>query len=376
MSIVAPDKTTAFEYALELRSSGGPDWLWNLAGENIHRRPDQFLRELGPNFLDVLHFRTLCAHSPVGMKQALAIYPAIAAAEQLNTDLEKTKHLKVAVLGEIDLKEISHRFGIDEVVLGTWEKVFYDIRGTRSAWAWIQVYVIQPELASGHAELAARLRMVSAVGTIAAQAILKADTRLPINEAQKLFERQLKLHLKFDAAVNMTSDTNKNRLFFMRQHMRLMQGQKRLEFAREMLEKKCAEALDRHKFAMIRAEIVLERERNRAAVIARRTEQATVAKRGAEEIALVRRGETESRELLAARQREEELAEQAAVAARIAASPLSRLRWKHRQESANVPNPAAAKPSQPYTPPVIALATVPIFVLSRSLAPASAGVLV
>jgi hypothetical protein len=140
----------------------------------------------------------------------------------------------------------------------------------------------------------------------------------------------------------MTSDTNKNRLFFMRQHMRLMQGQKRLEFAREMLEKKCAEALDRHKLAMIRAEIVLERERNRAAVIARRAEQA----------------------------------EQAAVAARIAASPLSRLRWKHRQESANVPNPAAAKPSQPYTPPVIALVTVPIFVLSRSLAPASAGVLV
>lgn len=375
MSIVAPDKTTAFEYALELRSSGGPDWLWNLAGENIHRRPDQFLRELGPSFLDVLHFRTLCAHSPVGVKQALAIYPAIAAAEQLNSDLEKTKHLKVAVLGEIDLKEISQRFGIDEAVLGTWEKVFYDIRGTRSAWAWIQVYVIQPELASGRADLAARLRMVSAVGTIAAQVILKADTRLPINEAQKLFERQLKLHLKFDAAVNMTSDTNKNRLFFIRQHVRLMQGQKRLEFAREMLEKKCEEALDRHKLAMIRAEIVLERERNRAAVIARRAEQGTVAKRG-EEIALVRMGDAESRELLAARQREEELAEQAAVAARIAASPLSRLRWKHRQEPANVPNPAAAKPSQPDTPPVIALATVPIFVLSRSLAPASAGVLV
>ena len=119
-------------------------------------------------------------------------------------------------------------------------------RGRQSATAWIQIHVIQPEVAAGRGELAARLRMVSSVGAGAAQAILKADTRLPIREAEKLFERQLKLHLKFDNAVELTTDTDKARMFFIGQHAKLKREEQRMKFVREKLEKKCAEALDRH----------------------------------------------------------------------------------------------------------------------------------
>ena len=355
MSDVVSDGKTMLDIARNQRDRHGPAWCWDFAEECLHQRAGQSLQQFGQGFRDVHHYRTLCDHSEVGKRQAVILYPAIAAAEELNADAVKTSHLKVAVLGELDPKEVCQQFNIEEAVFQAWEKTFFDVRGCRSATHWVSIHVIQPELAAGRDELVARLRMVSAVGTLAAKAILQADTRLPICEAQKLFERQLKLHLKFDAAVEMTPGTNKNHLFFIRQHALLKLEERRLEFAREKLQKKCEEILDRHKLSMIQAEITLERERNRAAAIAQRAEGIALAKRGDEDI----------RKMLVARRREQELVEQAARAERIAASPLSRLRWRHRQEpGSNVSIPAEGKTVQANMPPVIVLPTVPLTVIS------------
>ena len=242
-----------------------------------------YVRLCGQELLDACHYRTLCDHSPVGKKQALALYPNIAAAEAINADEAKTRLLKIAVLGEIDVPEIAQQLSLDAAVVETWEKLFFNVRGLRSAFGWIDPHVIRPELAAGRADLAARLRMVCAVGPLGAQVILRADTRLPIDESQRLFERQLKLHLKFDAAMELTLDTPKNQIFFLRRHMALMQEEKRLELAREKLEKKCVEAINRHKLSMIQAEIALERERSRAAARARREEGLALAELGEEE---------------------------------------------------------------------------------------------
>ncbi len=323
MNSALPEKTK-LEHALEERDRRGPAWRWDLAGEWLHRRPGPMLRQLGRDFLDVQHYQTLCAHSQVGRKQALALYPAIAAAEELHADTRKTGHLKVAVLGEIDLGEVSPQIGIDRIVAQAWEMAFYDVRGTRSAVDWVHIRLIKPELAAGNADLAARLRMAAAVGTAGARAILKADTRLPIREAEKLFARQLKLSLKFDAALETMPDTTETRLFFIRQHSRLMFEKERLKLAREKLERKCAEALDRYELAKIRAEIALERERSRTAARIRRAEKAALAQVGEEQAGV----------WLAARRRKQEVAEEAATAARIAASPLSRLKWRHREKEA------------------------------------------
>ena len=323
MTGVTPEKNAVFDHALEERVLRGPAWRWTRAGEWLHRRPGRMLRRFGQGFLDIHHYRTLCAHSPVGRKQALALYPAIAAAEELNADPTKTGPLKIAVLGEIDLGEVCPQLGVDEGIARAWELAFYDVRAACAGVDWVHVHLIKPELAAGRAELAARLRMVAAVGMVGARAILNADMRLPIREAEKVFYRQLKLGLKLDAAIEMTTDTNKTRMFFIRHHARLMHEEQRLKFAREKLEKKCAEAINRHELAMIHAEIALERARGRSAARARQAEEAD----------LVRTGEDQSRAWPAAHRREQEAAAQAATVTRIAASPLSRLQWRHRQES-------------------------------------------
>lgn len=353
MTGVTPEKNAVCDHELEQRELHGPAWRWMRAGEWLHRRPGPMQRRLGQIFLDVHHFRMLSAHSPVGRKQALALYPAIGAAEELNADPTKTDLLKIAILGEIEFGEVCPQLGVDEVVARAWEQTFFDVRGTRTAVGWVHVHLIKPELAAGRADLVARLRMAAALGMVGARAILKADARLPIREAEKWFDRQLRLSLKLDAAMEMTTDTNKTRTFFIRHHARLVHEEKRLKFAREKLEKKCAEALNRHELAKIHAEIALERARGRAAVRARQ----------AEEVDLVRTGEDQSPVWPAAHRREQEAAEQTAMAARIAASPLSRLQWRHRQESGSTVRIFSESKHAEVEPPMIVPASVPLTIL-------------
>lgn len=365
MTNTITDEQAMREIAMEQRDLRGPEWRWDLAAETLNDRQGLRLRRFGRDFCDVHHYRMLCEHSPVGRKQAFHLHPTIVAAERLNTDTVKTGHLKVAVLGELDPKEVCRQLNIDEAVFCAWEKTFFDARGCRSATGWIQIHVIQPEIAAGRGELAARLRMVSAVGPVAAQVILKADTRLPIREAQKLFERKLKLQLKFDAAVELTTDTDKSRMFFIGQHAKLLFEEKRLQHAREKLEKKCAEALNRHELAKIYAEIALEREQNRAAARARCDEG----------VALAKVGEQQSHELLVKRQREKEMAEQAALAARIAASPLGRLQWRHREEFDDKVSVQPEPPPHTGQPRVAMPASAPLaLMMSSSMGMALVGV--
>jgi hypothetical protein len=354
MTITTPEEQTMLDAARDQRDRHGPAWRWDLAEDCLHHRLDPWRWQFDHDFLDVHHYRTLCDRSEVGKRQAVILYPAIAAAEELNADIAKTGHLKIAVLGKLDPKEVSQQFHIDEAVFRTWERTFFDVRGCHLATHWVYIHIIQPELAAGRGDLAARLRMVSAVGTLAAKVILQADTRLPIREAQKLFERQLKLHLKFDAAIEMTPDTNKNRLFFIQQHAKLQLEERHLKLAREKLVRKCEEALDRHKLAMICAEVSLEREPNRATATAGAGTGAAAGARCDEGIALAEMGEKQSAEWLAARRREKEMAEQAALAARVAASPLGRLRWRHRDEvGQKVGIPPAAEPAEDRQPMVV-----------------------
>ena len=315
--------------AKQQQSLYGPSWRWKMAGEQQDCMPKRFLKHYGEDFANVLHYRLLCRQSNIGQQHAANRYPLLAAAEELNADFVKTGHLKVGVLGDMDLEEISQLVQIDEAVIQTWERTFFDVRSALAATQWVNIHVIQTELAAGHGDLAARLRMVAAVGPQGARAILTADTRLPMHEAERLFDRDLKLHLKFDAAVKMTPDTEKTRLFFIKWYTELKNEKQRLQLAREKLQQKCEEAMDRCKVAKIQAELTLERERNRATALAARQTRRREAK------TLIATREKQSHLLIAEHRREQEQAQQTALAARIAASPLSRLQW-HRQEKLDV----------------------------------------
>ena len=357
MSTVEPDEKALLETAMEQRDLHGPAWRWDLADELRDCWPGRLLERFGHDFANVQHYRTLCGRSEAGRHQAVTLYPALATAESLNADLQKTGQLKIAILGDVDPQEIRQYVDVDEVVLRTWERTFFDVRGTGLATHWINSRVIQPELAAGRHDLAARLRMVAAVGPLGAQAILKADNRLPVREAQKLFDRDLKLHVKFNAAVAMTPDTTKTRLSFIKLHAKLQIEKQRLKLAREKLQQKCAEAIDRQALAKIEAELAMERERNRAAARSRRQEADVLAEMG----------EEQSRRWLAQRRREKELAQQATIAARIAASPLSQLRWQEYAEPNILPfdasvesKPARKMPDNPTPVPVVLSTQAPV----------------
>jgi len=70
MTGVTPEKNAVFDHALEERVLRAPHGGGRAAGEWLHRRPGRMLRRFGQGFLDIHHYRTLCAHSPVGRKQA------------------------------------------------------------------------------------------------------------------------------------------------------------------------------------------------------------------------------------------------------------------------------------------------------------------
>jgi hypothetical protein len=74
---VTPEEKAVFDSAETERGLRSPASRWTLADEWLHCRPGRMLRRFGQSFLDVLHYRTLSAHSPVGRKQALALYPAL-----------------------------------------------------------------------------------------------------------------------------------------------------------------------------------------------------------------------------------------------------------------------------------------------------------
>jgi hypothetical protein len=118
------EEETQRDYAREQRDHRGPAWCWELAGEWIGHRAGPSLQRFGADFLDVLHYRTLCAHSDVARRQAINVHAAIAAAEELNADTIKTGHLKIAVLGELDPKVMCQQLNLAEEVFRAWEKTF------------------------------------------------------------------------------------------------------------------------------------------------------------------------------------------------------------------------------------------------------------
>jgi hypothetical protein len=224
----------------------------------------------------------------------------------------------VAALGDLPPAEIARRVGVEEAVVKIWESLFYDVRDCRGAISWLVTHVINREIAAGRGELAAKLKMVVAVGPVGAQAILDGGSRVPVTAGEHLFQRKLKLHLKYDQAMGMTEGSDYH-FRFVRLYTNLKMQEKRLKVEEAKLGERCNAALRKHELAQIRLEEALDRAKCRAAREARK----------AEELALRKEGERHARELAAARLRAFELAEEQEAATRTAASPLNHLTWTH-----------------------------------------------
>ena len=183
--------------------------------------------------------------------------------------------------------------------------------------SWVYSHIICPTQRAEKADLAARLKLVAAAGPVAARAVLDCDSRVPLQEGERLFDRRLRFELKVDAACDMPLRTSRDQMALIRMRVDMMSREQRLQLEERKLEQRCREALDKHELAKLRLEFAREREEERAAARARQDE----------ERALVRQGARISKELQREQRRAEWQAERDAVVARAASSPLAALKW-------------------------------------------------
>lgn len=295
----------------------GPACRWRLAFELPPVIPRRFAKHYDQFVLDAHDYIGLCRKADKGRQQAVTKYPLIAKAEELQRNDALTAQLQISVLGELDFREIALRCAIEEPVLEMWERLYFAVRGQRTHTGWVQAEIICPAQREGKVELAARLKLVAAAGPVAARAILDCDSRVPLQEGERLFDRRLKLHLKFDAACDMPLVSGRDQMAFIRMHVEMKGQEQKLRLQERKLEQRCREALDKHELAKLRLEFAREREEKRARAQARRDE----------ELALVRHGSRISKELQEEQRRAEWQAQRDAAIARAASSPLATLKW-------------------------------------------------
>ncbi|MCA9114032.1 MAG: hypothetical protein KDA79_03035 [Planctomycetaceae bacterium] len=146
------------------RSVRGPAWRWerasstagaSLRGLAVGR--DEQLRSAHASL-------GLCRRGADGRREASRRYPAVAAAEALETDNALRERLMILVLGDCSPAEIAERLRIEEHIIGVWESLFFDVRDAREATGWVFSHVIHPEQSRGNGSLAARLKMAFAGG--------------------------------------------------------------------------------------------------------------------------------------------------------------------------------------------------------------------
>ena len=303
-------------HAGERRALGGPAWRSKLVQQLPRRRSHRLVRASDEPVRRLHHCRQLCRNGKTGIEQAEALYPDIAAAERLHKS-DRTDSLKIAVLGGLESKEIARRFSLDEAVIEAWEQIYFDVRGMREAVGWIHTHVIQAEQSAGRAELAARLKFVAAVGPVSARVTLDADTRVPLGEGQRLFDRRLKLHFKFDAAAEMRVDSDREKLRFMRMYLDLAMQEKRLDLQERKLTQRCREAIDKTRTDKMRLELAKQRAERKAAA----------EKRRETERQLIREAKAKQIEVDNAWRSAVQAAEAQAATARATASPLAQLKW-------------------------------------------------
>lgn len=301
------------EFVRVRRAKAGPAWRSVLA-EELSRQTSMRLRNLGDALLQGFIRYLRLKHRDGGGKQAAARYPSLAAAEKLNGDRQQIAALKLMTVGDLPREEMHRRSGVDVEVLRAWEQLFYDVRNQRKATYWLARHVIDREANAGDPELAAQLRLAICAGPVAVRGMLDMQQGICLDEADRLFQRNLKWSEKFDLAVNRPVDTCRNQLFFVKTHMALRAEKQRLALAERKLAQRCSEARDRFELGKLRREQAAEFQALRESARLRKAVRRAAAK--AERL----RAEQE----LGRRHAE---AARATMQRRILESPLGRLRW-------------------------------------------------
>jgi hypothetical protein len=298
----------------------GPAWrsllASEMAGGALPRCPDDDMLTAAAHFLQHR------AHDPTA---AAAAHPLIDAAYDLHTDYEVVAQLKILVAGRVDLSQITELTGLASDVLGSWEKLFFDIRGQDQAMSWLVRHIIVPEQDSGNFEFASQLKLAITHGPDVARKIV-AGTVSALDVSEDTFqELRLKLQMKTAFAFHLPVKAAESF-----QWVKLTATVKLAEQRLALEEKKLAK---RQEIALKKLELI---EHQLAEKSAARAEREAVRQR-------VDRWRYHQ-EVHFRQQQEEDRR------TRIAASPLAQLRWK-RGNSEVILGPASSSVLPLVSPP-------------------------
>jgi hypothetical protein len=259
-----------------------------------------------------------------GVAAARATFPLVAQAEQIEQDPARREAAMIMVMADIAAEELSDRLAIPRAAIELWQALNFDLRDLRHAMAWILAHVIRPEQKAGRTELAARLKLALMAGPEAARALVSCELSGPVDEAERLFQRDLKLAAKIEEAADLPLRSERETLAVLRLPVEI----KRLDLAKAKLAEKCTKARERHELKVRRVKLRAERAAARQAAGGRRRKAAAVEARQAE------------RE----RARERARVDQVARAARAVQSPLAQLQWMSTTECKMHSSPQRAFP--------------------------------
>lgn len=234
---VVKNNTATFE-SLQ-RFQRGPGWRWALAQRGAAGNlPGMFLAadELLKKAADYID---LLAQGDGEAFLAARRYPQVHAAVALWNNPPLQTRLKILTLGDCPRAEIAGRLGLDLETIKTAEDLFFDVRAQLQARDWIVSAAILPEQRDGNTDLATHLRVAYFGGPLVAQMIVDAPQRLPVVEADRLYDQSLLLHAKAQQALAVPLRDVKSALKFIELLMDYNCRTGTLELAREKFRHRC-----------------------------------------------------------------------------------------------------------------------------------------
>jgi hypothetical protein len=243
------------EFSDMQRRQIGPDWRWQVAQRLVNEPENRKLHRLAD-----LKVRETARK----LRQATGKDPLLLQVLALATDLEATSVVKVLVLGLVERAEIAERLALSETIIESYEDLFFDVRPLHGASSWITAKVIRP-LEQDQQDLAIRFAAAYWGGPVVATALLDAEDRVPLDEAQRLLDQETLVHIKLRRALAAPLKTAKDNLRLVGLHLQHEQRKARLKAAQERFRIKTEAELKRLELAAARLEQRRQRQERRQA---------------------------------------------------------------------------------------------------------------
>lgn len=176
-----------------------------------------------------------------GPSRSIRKYPEISAAFCAWNNGATADQLRILAIANCPQEEIAARLQINEQIVATIEKLFFDVRWALDGSDWVVCHVIIPEIRARAFDLAAKLKLAFFGGPIMARAILDARVRLPFEESKRLFDREILLHLKMQEALEAPLEEGE-RIEFLKLYLQYDINRRRLELDKKKFAHQCEQA--------------------------------------------------------------------------------------------------------------------------------------